>query len=129
MTTFHKVFTAAAVALALAGVAQAAPSSSSATAYVKGAPVGVTIRGDSVTVAAMCKGIFASKGFTRCRAGGSRYPATACAWRITYTADGTTVVLTVTTARATLATFRPTVCPAVARYLRGARGYRAVRLR
>ena len=135
MTTFLKVFTAAAVALALAGVAQAAPSSSSATAlvkataYVNGAPVGVTVRGDPVTVDAMCKGLVATKGFTRCRAGGSRYRATACAWRVTYTADRTSVVLTVTTARATLATFRPTVCPALARYLRSARGYRAVRLR
>ena len=135
MTTFHRVFTAAIVALALAAVAQAAPSSSSATgsvratAYVKGGPVGVTVGGDPVTVGEMCKGLFATKGFTRCRAGGSRYQATACAWRITPTSGGTSMILTVTTARAMLAAIRPRVCPGLARYVRGYPGIRAVRLK
>ena len=132
---FHRVFAAAIVALALAAVAQAAASSPSATsvrstAYVKGGPpVGVTVRGDPVTVAGMCRGLFATKGFTRCRAGGSRYQATACAWRITLTSvDGTSSTLTVTTSRAMLAAIRPRVCPVLARYLRGYPGIRAVRL-
>ena len=130
------MFTAAIVALALAAVGQTAPSSSSAaasvrsTAYVKGAAVGVTVRGDPVTVGGMCRGLFASKGFTRCRAGGSRYQATACAWRITLTSvDGTSSILTVTTSRAMLAAIRPRVCPVLARYLRGYPGIRAVRLK
>ena len=135
MTTFHRVFTAAIAALALAAVAQAAPSSSSATAsvrataYVKGVPVGVTVRGDPVNVGEMCKGLFASKGFTRCRAGGSRYQRTACAWRITPTSGGTSITLTVTIARAMLAAIRPRVCPALARYVRGYPGIRAVRIK
>jgi len=137
MATFRRVFTAAIVALALAAVAQAATSSSSAaasvrsTAYVKGGPpVGVTISGDPVSVAGMCRGLFATKGFTRCRAGGSRYQATACAWRITLTSvDGTSTILTVTTSRAMLAAIRPRVCPVLARYLRGYPGIRAVRLK
>jgi hypothetical protein len=136
MTTFHKVFTAAAVALALTAVAQAAPSSSSATtyvkatAYVKGAPVGVTFRGsDPVTVGELCRGLFATRGFTRCRPGGSHYPATACAWRITPIGDGSSVVITITTSRAMLGAIRPTVCPAVARFIRSTRGFRVVRLK
>ena len=92
MTTFHRVFAPAIIALALAAVAQAAPSSSTtsvrSTAYMKGGPVGVTVGGKRVNVHEMCRGLFAAKGFTRCRAGGSRYQATACAWRITPTSGG-----------------------------------------
>ena len=118
MNAFHKLSTAAVLVLSLAAVAQAAPSDSFGTAivktaYVKGAPVGVTIRGDPVSVGGFCHGLFKTKGFTLCRKGGSRYPATACAWRITLT----------------LATMRPRVCPAVAQFLRGSRGVRSVRIR
>ena len=134
MTTFRRVFTTAIVALALAAVAQAAPSSSSATAsvrstaYMKTGPIGVTFRGDPVTIGVMCKAIYATKGFTRCRAGGSRYQATACAWRITPTSGGTSITFTVTTTRAMLAALRPRVCPGLARYVRDYPGIRAVRL-
>lgn len=134
MNAFHKLSTAAVLVLSLAAVAQAAPSDSFGTAivktaYVKGAPVGVTIRGDSISVGGFCHGLFKTKGFTLCRKGGSRYPATACAWRITLTLDGSVLMLAVTTSRATLATMRPRVCPAVAQFLRGSRGVRSVRIR
>jgi len=135
MILFHKVFAVAAVALVLAAVAQAVPSSSSATArvkktaYLKTGAVGITIAGDAVAAKGMCSGLFASNVFTRCRAGGSRYSVTACGWRITQTTDSTSVVLTVTTTRAMLATVRPTVCPTLGRFLRSTSGYRSVRLK
>lgn len=131
---FHRVFAAAIVALALAAVAQAAPSSSSAAAYVKttylkGVPVGVTIKGDRTTVDSMCKGITRTEGFTPCRRKESRYRATACAWRLTYIRDNTFTVVTVTTTQAMLPVIRPRVCPALVRIIRGNPDFRAVRIK
>jgi hypothetical protein len=130
------VFATAAIALALATAAQAAPFRSSAvadanvTTYFKAAPIGVTVRSHQALLARqLCKGVASSNYFTPCRAGGSRYAATACAWRITSTNDGTSAVISVTMSRAALAVFRPTVCPAVAQAIRGTRGFRIVRLK
>jgi len=135
-TTVHRVFIAAAIALALATAAQAAPSRSSAvadvnvTTYFKAAPIGVTVRSDQAFLARqVCKGVASSSFFTPCRTGGSRYAATACAWRIIRTIDGTFAVISVTMSRAALAVFRPTVCPAVAQAIRGTPGFRIVRLK
>ena len=131
MTAFHRVFTTAAAALALtAASSSSATASVRVTTYVKGSPVGITVRGsDPATVGQVCNGLAGTSAFTRCRAGGSRYPATACAWRITSTTDRTWVVMTVTASRAMLAAIRPTVCPAVARTIRGTPGFRVVRLK
>jgi len=135
-TTVHGVFIAAAIALALVSAAQAAPSRSSAvadvnvTTYFKAAPIGVTVRSHQALLARqVCKGVASTSFFTPCRTGGSRYRATACAWRVTHSNNGTSAVISVTMSRAALAVFRPTVCPAVAQAIRGTPGFRIVRLK
>ena len=128
------MFTAAAIALALATAAQAAPSRSSTvadvkvTTYIKGFAIGVTVRSDPVTARTLCKGIVIGGDFTPCRLGGSRYRATACAWRATDYFDGASAVISVTTTRARVASNRA-FCPVVAQAIRDAAGFRLVRIR